>query len=174
MNENATTYAIDRKQEGLYGLRRFGLIALYTAIVLAFFVLIYITRVVPLFALCPLLIYILYLATWRYTQETNEYVIEVGDITFSRIFGNRTRRQILKLHIRDLKAVLPIENEPHSAYDKVYDIRSSRTSPDGYCLVFHDKNEKKCLVRFDATRKAVKLLSMYNPSAVSGKKELRY
>lgn len=174
MNENSMSYAVERKNEGRYAFLKIGLIALYILVVLGFFVAIYITRLVPVFAMCPFLTWILWLATWRYTQVTYEYSIEVGDVSFARIYGNRSRREVLKLHIREVKAVHPAEDERGGNYAKVYDFRGNAKTPDAYCLVFCNEKEERCLVYFEATRKAIKLLSLYNSSAVSGRKELRY
>lgn len=175
MNENSTVYAIDRKHEGAFGFFRLGMIALYAAVVLAFFLVVYMTRLIPVFAMCPFLMMILVLATWRYTQVTNEYRIEVGEIIFTRIYGNRSRKELIKLRIReDVQEVFPAEDARGGNYAKVYDFRGSVNTPDAYCLVFTGSKDERCIVYFEATRKAIKLLSLYNPAVVSGKKELRY
>ena len=173
MLENSTTYSIDRKHEGSFAWRRIGLVALYAAVVIVFFVLIYTTRAVPLFAICPMALFILCLATWRYTQLTNEYVIEVGDITFSRIWGNRNRKTVLKLPVRELLAVYPAEDAGAGQFKRVYDFRGSVKTPDAYCIEFTD-GEERSLIYFEATKKAIKLIALYNPNAVRGRKELRY
>lgn len=175
MNENNfTSYAVDRKPEGKFGLLRIGLIALYIAFALLGFLIVYTIGIIPVYAICPLLLYILWLATWRYTQVTYEYTVEVGDITFTRSYGGRKKVEMLRIHVREATAIHPTEDEVGVGYTAVYDFRSSTKAPDSYCIVFLNEKEERCLAYFEATRKAIKLLSLYNSAAVSGKKELRY
>lgn len=174
MMENSIIYAVDCKGEGRYGRRRILFVFLYVAFVLAFFLAFCAVNIPQVVALCPILLLILVLATWRYTQVTNEYTIEVGDISFARIYGNRTRREYLKIPVKELRAVAPVEKCPAKNYKRSYEFRGSTKSPDSYYLIFLDKNGEEAIVYFEATRKALRLFSLYNPSVVTGKKDLRY
>lgn len=175
MNENNfTSYAVDRQPEGKFGLLRVGLVALYIAFAVLGFLIVYAIGIIPVYAICPLLLYILWLATWRYTQVTYEYTVEIGDIVFTRSYGGRKKVELLRIHVREAIAIHPAEDEVGAGYATVYDFRSTVKSPDAYCIVFCNDKDERCLVYFEATRKAIKLLSLYNSAAVSGKKELRY
>ena len=58
--------------------------------------------------------------------------------------------------------------------DRVLDFRSEAKTPDSYYLTFKDDKDKLCLVYFEATKKALKLMQLYNPGAVKLGKALRY
>ncbi|MBQ8175184.1 MAG: hypothetical protein IJ009_07275 [Clostridia bacterium] len=175
MTDNYFEYAVDAKPSGKNLLFRILLIISYALFAALFFVVFYAIHIPHLIALLPFSLVIFVMITWRYVSCTYEYIIAVGEISFARIYSNKLRKEILRLHIRDLRCVMPEEpNTNMGRYARVYDFRSAPTTPDSYCLVFVDGREKECLVYFEATNKALKLLSMYNPSAVSTHKKTRY
>lgn len=173
MTDNYFEYAVDAKPSGKNLLFRILLIVGYVLFAVLFFALFYAVHIPHLIALLPFSLFILVMLTWRYVSCTYEYIIAVGEISFARIYSNKLRREILRLHIRDLRRVMP-EPENNASYARVYDFRSAPTTPDSYCLVFADERERECLVYFEATRRSLKLLSMYNPSVVSLQKNTRY
>ena len=120
MTENRFTFAVDRKPEGRYALSRVGLIGLYVLFLVVGFCVFYAVRMPQVFAVCPLLLLILVFYTWRYTQVTNEYEIEIGQISFARIYGNRTRRNAMTLRIKDLVSAGPGKGG-NGRYAHVYD-----------------------------------------------------
>lgn len=174
MEANSFTYAVDRHAEGRYRLRRIFLITLYVLFVLVSFVVIYITRIPQVFALCPLFLFILVFYTWRYCQVTNEYVIEVGEISFTRIYGNRKRRPFLCLPIRSLARIAPQKDFALNRYRRVYDFRRTVTSPDNYAAEFVNERDERCLVLFEGTKKALRLFRLYNAAATTVKQDLTY
>ncbi len=174
MTENHFEYAVDQKAEGKNLALRWGLVLLYIFISAAYFVAFYIIRIPQFIALLPFLLVFLVFYTWRYVQVTHEYVIAVGEITFSRIYANRKRKQVLKLPIRELHSVLPDDGHLPAGIDRIYDFRGSCKTPDSYCLIFADEKGRACLAYFEATNKALKLMQMYNPSAVVAHGKMRY
>ena len=118
---------------------------------------------------------ILVLFTWRYVSVTHEYIIAVGEIAFSHIYANRKRKEVLRLSIREIEGVFFDEMDVRGKkIEKTYDFRSEANTPDSYCILFLDEKERRCLVYFEATRKAIKLLQLYHPHAVKTGKSLRY
>ena len=174
MTENYFEYAVDQKAKGKNLALRWGLVLLYILVSAAYFVLFYVIRIPQLIALLPFLLVVLIFYTWRYVQVTNEYIIAVGEITFSRIYANRKRKQVLKLSIRELHSVLPDDGHMPEGMARVYDFRSARHTPDSYYLIFTDSKGKACIAYFEATNKALKLMQMYNPSAVVVHGKMRY
>jgi hypothetical protein len=173
MTENYFEYAVDKKAKGKHLLFRVLLIVFYVVFSLAYF-LAFVTTMPQIIAMLPFLLFIIVLFTWRYVNVTYEYIIAVGEITFSRIFGNKNRKDVLQLPIRELIEVSPDMGEKLTGFDKVYDFRSESSTPDSYILIFMDGKDRRCLVYFEATKKALKLLQLYNPGAVKFGKALRY
>ena len=153
MTENRFTFAVDRKPEGRYALSRVGLIGLYVLFLVVGFCVFYAVRMPQVFAVCPLLLLILVFYTWRYTQVTNEYEIEIGQISFARIYGNRTRRNAMTLRIKDLVSAGPGKGG-NGRYAHVYDFRGSVHSPDTCYLVYRNDKDEAILVLFEGTQKA--------------------
>lgn len=174
MTENYFEYAVEEKATGKNLIRRVLLILFYLIFSLAFFIAFSAIKIPQLIALLPLLLFIMVALTWRYVSVTHEYIIAVGEISFVNIYAGRKRKEILKLSVREAEEIAPDEGKTLPAVDKVYDFRSSPSTPDSYYLVFKDGKEKRCLVYFEATRKALKLLQLYNPGAVKQGKTLRY
>lgn len=174
MTENYFEYAVDEKPTGKNLLRRVLLIACYIVFALAYFIFFYTVKIPHVIAILPFILMIVVVFTWRYVNVTHEYVIAVGEITFSRIYSNRRRKEILRLSIRDLCEVAPDEGEAVGPFATVYDFRSEKSTPDSYVLVFQNERDRRCLVYFEATKKALKLMQLYNPAAVKYGKTLRY
>ncbi|MBQ8350961.1 MAG: hypothetical protein IJY20_02815 [Clostridia bacterium] len=174
MTENYFEYAVDEKPKGKNLLRRVLLVVFYVVFALAYFIFFYSIKIPHVIAMLPFLLLIVVFFTWRYVNVTYEYIIAVGEITFSRILSNRSRKEMLQLSIRDLLEVVPDDGQKPASVDKIYDFRSEKGTPDSYCLVFQNGQEKRCLVYFEATKKALKLLQLYNPGAVKFGKTLRY
>lgn len=174
MTENYVEYAVDKKAKGKNRVLRILLVFLYVLLSAAYFVLFYAIRIPQLVALLPFFLVILIFYTWRYVAVTHEYIIAVGEITFSNIYANRKRKQILKLAVRDLCSVGPDDGMRPTGFARVYDFRSASDTPDSYCLIFRDERERECLVYFEATNKALKLMHTYNPTAVIIRGKMRY
>ena len=173
MTENYFEYAVDEKPKGKNLLLRVLLITVYVALSLGY-VLAFVATMPQLIAMLPFLLAIVVAFTWRYVSVTHEYIIAVGEITFAHIYANKKRKEVLRLSARDLREVSPDDGEKPMNVDRVYDFRSEKNTPDSYCLVFQNEKGKCCLVYFEATKKALKLLQLYNPSVVKFGKTLRY
>ena len=174
MTENYFEYAVDQKPNGKNLVYRILLIMSYIVFALAYFLFFYTVKIPQVIALLPFFLLFLVICTWRYVALTYEYIIAVGEITFSRIYANRKRKDVLQISIRDLIEVSPDEGQSPASVDKVYDFRSEKNTPDSYYLIFQDGHDRRCLVYFEATRKALKLMQLYNPGAVKLGKSLRY
>ncbi len=166
MTENYFEYAVDEKATGKTLLKRILLIVSYVLFVVVFFAVFYVIRIPQLFALIPFLLVVLVYKTWSYVSRTFEYIIATGEITFTRIYSLKRRKVVLKLSVKELKSVS--SRPPHAVgqYHKVYDFRGSAATPDSYTLTFENEKGEMCLVYFEATNKALKLLHMYNSATV--------
>lgn len=174
MTDNYFEYAVDEKLSGKNLTYRILLISFYVIFSLAFFLCFCLIGVPQIIAILPILLLILVRFTWKYVSVTHEYIIATGEITFVHIYGNRYRKVILNLLIRDLMEVAPDDGQPQPSIDKMYDFRSASNTPDSYYLIFQREDDKRCLLYFEATKKALKLMQLYNPGAVRLGKNLRY
>ena len=174
MTENYFEYAVEEKNSGKNRLLRAALILAYVLYSAAFFLVFYLLLIPQIIALLPFSLLIIVPLTWRYVSVTHEYIISTGEISFANIYANRKRKEILKLSIKELCRVEPTEATGKESFFRVYDFRSAADSPDSYRILYKDEKDRLCLVYFEATKKALKLMRIYNPNAVVGGKELRY
>lgn len=128
----------------------------------------------PLFAMLPLTLWIIYLVTWRYTKPEYEYSMTSGVITFSVIYGSRVRRKKFEFLIRNMETVAPYtdmykDKIKDFAPESYYNGLSSGDSPDAYFALFETEDGEKCVFYFEATAKALKILRHYNPKTVVSK-----
>lgn len=180
MNEFSTyEFVVSQKIEGKWLAARVGLISLYAFYVVALLAVGLRTRIfVPLLALIPLTLWIIVFFTWRYTVVDYEYSITSGELTFSKVFGNRSRRPQLTVRLRDAVRIAPLDNGEHSAKadswkpEREFSAISALTAPDIYYMLFEyeykeGKKSKKCraIFYFEATNRALQIFRFYNPSA---------
>ncbi len=176
MNEFSTyEFVVSQKIEGAWRAARIGMIALYVCFVLGCLLLGISFNVLPPLALVPVFTWILIFCTWRYVSVDYEYSITSGELTFSKIFGNRSRRTQLKLMLRDAVRIAPLENEQEAARATAYKPEreffavSSMSAPDIYFILFEyataqGKEKQRAILYFEATQKALQVCRFYNPS----------
>ena len=172
MQDNYFEYAVDVKPRGKMRRRRTLLVMFYILFSLIFFLGFSLIKIPQVIAVLPIIVWVLVYYTWLYVSVSYEYVIAVGEITFSAIYGNRKHKELIRIPVREIEAV--IYEDDGTVYDKVYDYRSEKNAADSYAIVFKDKAGARAVIYFEATRKALKLLQLYNPSAVKMGKTLRY
>ena len=180
MNEFTTyEFAVGQRIEGKWKLARFGLISLYVLYVLSLLILGFTAKIIlPLLALIPVTTWILVFATWRFVSVEYEYSITSGELTFSKIYGGRSRRTILTFSLRDAVRIAPLDNGEESEKAKAYrpehefSAISSLYAPDIYYAIFeHELREggktkkRRTIFYFEATAKSLQICRFYNPSA---------
>ncbi len=179
MNEFSTyEFAVTQKIEGKWLFARIGLIFFYAAyaVGLLLFGMRY-SLIAPLLALIPITLWVIIFISWRYVAVDYEYSITSGVLTFSKIFGNRSRRTVLEIKLRDAVRIAPLDNAEHSARatawhpEREYSAISSLKAADIYFILFEyenprDRKEKRrAIFYFEATGKALQICRFYNPSA---------
>ena len=182
MNEssNYTEYVVAQKPEGSWRTKRILLVLLYIGVGLLWLVgVVGILKIWPLGMFTPLLVWMLVFFTWRYVAVEYEYTMASGVITFSAIYGRRSRKQKCEFRIKELTKIAPVTDPYKNDYDAkdieiVHEFRGSLKSPDAYFFTFTAENGKKGVVFFEATNKALKLFRYYNPSATVMSTTLRY
>lgn len=131
----------------------------------------------PLFALAPIAVWLLVFLTWRFTDPEYEYSITSGELTFSVIYGGRTRKKVFEQAVRSMVAVAPLDDIHRDKIldykpTRIYEGASSHASPDAYFALFENDDGERCVYYFEATARALKILRHYNAKTVI--KEVRY
>ena len=172
MNDFSTyEYMVSQKLQGAKVLRKVGLILFYILFVVAWFIFGFVSHMFPLLALCPVTLWIAVFFTWRYVQVDFEYSVTSGTVTFSSIYGNRSRRKLCEILLRDCVTIAPL-NEKYDhlsdrfAPERIVNCLSGEGAEDGYFMLA-EKDGKKTVVYFEATEKFLKICRFYNASATT-------
>ena len=166
---NQYEYIVKQKNEGIWRWRRIMMIALYVVFNLSYLLAFLLTFPWAVTFL-PLLDWALIFFTWRYVSPEYEYSTLSGEITFTTIWGGRTRKKLFTINIRDFQKIAPYD-EAAEAYvtaqkcNRDFKCMSSLQAPDLYYGIFM-LGDEKCVVYFEATEKALKILKYYNIGTV--------
>lgn len=167
-------YVVTPKKDKKNATGRFLLIIGYVLFIIGWLFFGLLTRIfIPLLALIPLSTWFLVFATWRYVNVEYEYVIESGVITFSKIYGGKSRKKILVFDIRDAESILPLgEAGTRRALDdfdpmREYFFAKSEDAENSFLALCTDADDARLAVSFTADPKLLKLLKLYNSSAMS-------
>ena len=177
MNEFSTyEHVVKQKIEGKWRLARIGLVLFYVLFALTLLLLLIAWNVPQLIALLPLLLWILVFFTWRFACVEYEYSITSGTLTFCKIYGNRTRRKILEIRLRDATQIVPLDGGKFSEQatrwhpEREFVAVSSWRAPEIYLILFElddkkAKEKRRGIFYFEPTARALQICKFYNPSA---------
>ena len=178
MNEfESYEYVINPTRDGKNKARRLLLIGLYVLFVFAWLVFGLVTRVfVPLLALIPLSTWFLVFVTWRYVNVEYEYLVESGVITFSKIYGGKSRKRVLEFDLRDAERILPIGEKLTSRAIDDFDpgreffFAKNGSDPDSFVALCTDEDGDRLAVYFTADDRLMRLMKLYNPKSMNERK----
>lgn len=170
MNEfdspNYTEYTYDKKAEGKTLLLKWLLIFGYVLFVAAFFIACYITRIIPLFAVCPVVTWIIVYFSWRLVSYDVYYTFEHGHMEIGKVIVRKSgniKSPKIKLEVKDALLVAPLsvakEREEFKSA-KVIDYSSYRASSNLVAIVRMGKNGNEAII-VENTPKLAKLLARY-------------
>ena len=180
MSELFSTYefAVAQKAEGRFLVRKILLMILYIVYVgIALATGLTVRIVVPLLALIPVTLWIIIFFTWRYTNIEYEYSMTSGVLTFTEIYGGRSRKKMAEFRIKDAVAILPLSDEETAKKVQKFDPMINycaipqKNARDTYVALYLDENVKiggkprHNAFTFVATGQALKILKYYNPTA---------
>ena len=173
---NTYEYTVDKKCEGVLRTNKFLLLAAYAVFFGGLCAVVFGIPLLPLGALIPLFMWMLIFFTWRYVKVSYSYSVEAGALKLVRIYGNRTKRSLAELRLKDCALIAPLatnlDNLAAFAPSCVYDATPSRESSDQYLLLATDKSGKKIAVKLQATAEALKTFKYYNQNTVMSKTQL--
>ena len=165
-------YVVIPKKDAKNRLKRGLLLLLYVIFIIGWLFFGLLSKIfVPL--LIPLTTWMLVFFTWRYVNVEYEYLVESGIITFSKIFGSRSRRRVLQFDLRDAERILPLcEQGTQRALDdfepsKEYSFESTAEDPDSLVALCVDEDGNRIAISFTAASRLHKLIRLYNSAAIA-------
>ena len=172
------TYEIARPQktEGKWILARVALIAFYVVFVAAILIAGFVTRILwPLLALIPISLWVLVFITWRYVSVEYEYSATSGVLTFSKIYGNKSRRRVLDITLKDAVCIAPLSSDEHYHFaqhyqpEKEFSAVSSMRSDGIWFILFElgantSKEKRRAVFYFEPDDKLLRICRYYNPT----------
>lgn len=169
MEFNSYEYSAEQVNEGKWKIYRALLIIFYISFASAYFLAIYISGIFTLGAFIPVALWILIFFTWRFVKPDYKYTVESGIMTFIITYGGKTKREVVKLHVKDAYLIGRVEKNLSKiegfAPKKKYSAIPFASCPDVYAVLFYEKNGTPSVLYFRATAQALKVLSFYNREA---------
>ena len=179
MNENNEfEYTVAKKVEGKYRLYRILMVFGYILFGAGYFFGLAIAHLYPIMAFTPLLEWILIFFTWRFVSIEYKYETVSGGIRFYKVLGGKKKKLLFEKRIKEFDEIAPVDEESKSViagkrFDKTYFLaRSEKSDEDKYFATFQNEAGKSCIVYFEATEQALKILRFYNSKTVV--KQTRY
>ena len=166
-----TEYVYDKRAEGKMRAVKYLLILGYVTFVVAYFLVCYLSRFIPIFAVCPFFLWILIHFTWHIVSYDVYYTFEHGNMEIGRIKRRKSgnvRRAYITLEVQKALLVSSYSEALDSGrlHDtvRVHDYSSSATSPNRIVVIY--PTEKGCeAVIIENTPKLARLLAKYSGAA---------
>jgi hypothetical protein len=161
-------YVYEKRAEGKALLLKYSLLLGYAVFVASFFGICYVTRLVPVFAVCPLVTWILIHFTWQYVSYDVYYTFEHGHFVFGKIKRGRSgkmRSAIIELDVQ--RAILVasyqqvVKSREYNNANRVYNLASTLSSENLLGIVY-ERDGKVNVVIFENTPKLARLLPKYS------------
>jgi len=170
MNEydspNYASFTYEKKNEGKVLLAKALMVCAYIAYLVVFFLVCYLTKLIPVFALAPLSLWIIIFFTWKLVSydcyfEFKSGMLELGTVKVNKK-GDRRQKPLVTVHVKE---ALCAEVYNPATFDlglvkKVYNLSSSNSSDKRIILVF-EKNGMKCAAIFEGTAKIANLIASF-------------
>ena len=169
-NPGFAEYVYRKKAEGKLRLKKTLLLIGYFAFILVYFLVCYISRVIPLFAVAPLFLWMLVYFTWHRVNPECYAELTAGKLTMGytkRAKNGRTREAVLVITLQEARYVMPA-TEYDPGKKRVIDLSSSTLSPRRVAI---ETADGETVVYFDSTYKINALLAHY-PAASRSLKEM--
>ena len=125
--------------------------------------------IAPLLAFIPVTLWMLVFFTWKYTKVAYEYSFWGGELKVNRMLGEKSRRTLVTVKIRELKAVYPCKDSDRTeikafAPEREIFAASSDDAENLVAALWTDENNQKTVLYFEADEKAMRILRYYNSS----------
>jgi hypothetical protein len=170
MNEydspNYAEFTYEKKNEGKVRLARTLMICGYVLYLVAFFLVCYLTRVIPVFAIAPLTLWIIIFFTWKLVKydcyfEFKAGMLELGTVKVNKK-GNRRKNPTVTIHVKEALSATVYDSlfDDLKTVDKIYDLSESQHS-DKRILIIFEQNGDRCAAIFEGTSKVANLIASF-------------
>ena len=159
---NSAEYSYERRIEGKLATLRTFLIIGYIVFVTLYFIFCFTTRIIPLFAVCPIFLWILVFFTWPLVKFDYRYTIEHGELSFYKEYRGlkgRKRQLLLFTKVQQASRIAPYTGEKLEG--RIYDFSSSSSASSLVFLEGKDENGEVFSVIFDSIERVNKLLCAF-------------
>lgn len=173
---NYVEYCVRKRPEGAYLQKRIWLIvgcvllglAILPAVIWSAAGKLYVTFVPVWMGLSG----IVYWFLSRFTDIEYEYRIVQGEFQMDIIYGQRQRKQLAVVRIRDMTEIRPWEESRRAAVygcERVLDcsISEKQPTPMRYYFLYQDENGRSSALLFEATEEALEIMKFYNRSVLT-------
>ena len=168
MSPNYYELVFEKKNEGKTMLLRTLTVCGYVLFILGYFIFCMSTKLLPIFAIGPLLLYILVLCTWRLVKHDYYLEFSTGYLTAGSIkVSKQGRRKIprISVHIKDAEEIAPYTDRSMLAgVRKIYDYSSSSRIDKRICVIFSERGVRSALI-VDWSARLASLLTSFCPNA---------
>jgi len=167
MEFNSYDFSVSQKSEGKWLVYRILMITLYVLFAVGYFIAIYVTRMIPLGAFIPLLVWILIFFTWRYVTPDYKYTLVSGVFTLYTVYSKKEKKR-LSFRICDAEKIAPVSkiSDILSTIPKKHISVATPTKEDenAYGAIFTEGGIRRAVI-FVPTDDAVRILRFYNSKA---------
>ena len=159
-------YSYERRTEGKRLLLRTLAIAGYVLFVVLYFMFAYFTMLIPLFALCPVTLWIIVYFTWPLLSYDYYFEFQTGTLsvgTERRRKKSTARKQRLSIRVKEAEKIyrLPVGRVKISGVDRCHDFSSTALSDKRIAIVFQNDGKKyACII--ECTAALAKMLRSYS------------
>lgn len=111
-----------------------------------------------------LLVAIVFMAwfVFQFTKIEYEYTVASATFTLSKIYGARTRKDVLEFKTSDITLITPVEKAPKDKLDSAL-VTCCKKASDKYLIVFGEHGENAVVI--SAPQKTISCLKFYRRSA---------
>ncbi len=162
---NYAEFAITRKPDGAIKMQRLLFVALYVAFALAYIVVFTVlTKMIPLVAILPLFLLIMWFFTWKLTKIEYTYVVYQGMLHIYKHNGYNKAKEVFQARLYENGGIYPVSDEDYAVHAKAcaetLDYSIGVNTDDRYFAIF-DVEGKKTAVYFTAATKLLAAMRYY-------------
>ena len=165
---NSADFSYEKKGEGKNKLLRALLICGYVLFMIVFFLACYLSKLIPVFALSPLFLWMLIFFTWRLVSYDMYFEFSSGVLTLGRVRIRKSgakRTPQLSISAKSAKEIAPFDASVSiGADEKLYDFSASPSS-DKRIFIRFEKDGAPSIAIFEGTARIGKLLAAYSEIA---------
>lgn len=169
-SSNYAEFSVTRKPDQKIKTQRMLFILLYAVFAVAYCVVfLVLTKMAPLVAILPLLLFILWLVTWKFTKIEYMYVVCQGQLHVYRINGYNKAKEVFTAKISENDGIYPDSDEEYTKLaaecPATFDFSAGKLTEDRYFARF-TVNGVMTAVYFTAATKLLTSLRYYGGEKV--------